>query len=99
MEDKKSYLQKLAQQLQDWDGEMEALKLKADEAKSGARAEFQKQLEELRAKRDTAQKKFQELQEAGDEAWDEIKAGLEKSWGEMRTSFRSAVNKFKQEKS
>ncbi|MGH7496469.1 MAG: coiled coil domain-containing protein [bacterium] len=96
MEDKKSYLQSLAQQLQDWDKEMDELKLKAGSAKSGAKAEFQKQLDELRVKRDTAQAKFLELQKVGDEAWEEMKEGLEKSWTELKTSFRSAVSKFKQ---
>lgn len=96
MEDRKSYLQKLAQQLQEWDQEMNELKLKADSAKAGAKAEFQKQLEELRLKKEAAQGKFEQLQKAGDEAWDELKEGLEKSWTELKGSFRSAVSKFKQ---
>lgn len=96
MEDKKSYLQRLAQQLQEWDKEMDELKLKADHAKSGAKVEFQKQLDELRVKKDAAQNKFNELQKAGDDAWEEVKEGLEKSWTELKTSFRSAVSKFKQ---
>jgi hypothetical protein len=33
MEDKKSYLQKLANQLQQWDAEINELKMKADKAK------------------------------------------------------------------
>ena len=95
MEDKKSYLQKLAQQLQDWDKEMEALKLKADQAKAGAKADLHKQFEDLRLKKETAQHKFNELQKASDEAWDEVKDGLEKSWADLKGSFRSAVAKFK----
>ncbi len=97
MEDKKSYLQKLAQQLQEWDTEMDDLKLKADRAKAGAKAEFQKQLEELRVKKEAAQSKFKELQGASDEAWDDLRTGMEKSWTELKSSFRSAVSKFKQQ--
>jgi len=96
MEDKNSYLQKLAQQLQDWDKEMDDLRLKADQAKTGAKSEFKKQLDELRAKKEVAQNKFDELQRSGDEAWEEVKEGLEKSWNELKVSFRSAFSKFKQ---
>jgi 5-enolpyruvylshikimate-3-phosphate synthase len=54
-------------------------------------------LEELRVKKEATQSKFKELQGAGDEAWDEMKEGMEKSWTELKSSFRSAVSKFKQQ--
>ncbi len=95
MEQKQSYLNKLASQLQEWDKEIDVLKVKADNAKAGAKVELQTQLNELRAKRDSAQVKFKELQQAGDEAWDDIKDGVEKSWTELKGAFKSAMSKFK----
>lgn len=94
MEEKKSYLQKLAAQLQDWDSELDQLKLKAEQAKSGAKAEIEEQITELRAKKDAAMVKFNQLQEASDEAWDDIKAGAEKSWAELKGAFKNAFSKF-----
>jgi len=98
MQDKKSYLEMLADQLREWDTEIDELKVKAHLAKADAKDEFAKQLEELRAKREAAQGKLQQLQEAGDEAWDDIKAGVEKSWTEMKGAFRSAIAKFTDDK-
>jgi uncharacterized coiled-coil DUF342 family protein len=98
MEDKKSFLQKLSEQLQELDTELDELKVKAHLAKADARDELQKQMEELRVKRDEAQIKLKELQGVGDEAWDEIKAGVEKSWGELRGAFKSALAKFQENK-
>lgn len=95
MEDKQSYLDKLALQLQKWDDELDALKLKAESAKAEARVELQEQITELREKKAAAQSKLKSLQEAGDEAWDEIKAGAEKSWTEIRGAFDRAFAKFK----
>jgi chromosome segregation ATPase len=98
MQDKKSYLEMLADQLREWDTEIDELKVKAHLAKADAKDELAKQLEELRAKREMAQGKLQQLQNAGDEAWDDIKAGVEKSWTEMKGAFRSALSKFTDDK-
>lgn len=95
MENKKSYLQRLAEQLQEWDTEIDELKLKAHLAKAEAKDELQKQLEDLRVKREAAQSKFQMLQESGDDAWEDIKEGVEKSWKELKGAFTSALSKFK----
>ncbi|NUM65606.1 coiled coil domain-containing protein, partial [candidate division KSB1 bacterium] len=70
METKASYLQKLAAQLQEWDTELDQLRLKADQAKAGAKIEIEEQITELRAKKDAAMLKFNQLQEASDEAWE-----------------------------
>ena len=98
MQDKKSYLEMLADQLREWDTQIDELKVKAHLAKADAKDELAKQLEELKAKKETAQSKVKELQDAGDEAWDDIKAGVEKSWTEMKGAFRSAFSKFTDDK-
>lgn len=98
MQDKKSYLEMLADQLRVWDTEIDELKVKAHLAKADAKDELAKQIEELRIKKEAAQSKLQQLQEAGDEAWDDIKAGVEKSWTEMKGAFRSALSKFTDDK-
>jgi chromosome segregation ATPase len=98
MEDKKSFLQMLATQLQEWDTELDELKVKVHLAKADAKDELLKQIDELRAKKETAQSTLKQLQEAGDEAWDDIKGGLERSWTELTGAFRSAMAKFKDEK-
>jgi chromosome segregation ATPase len=98
MQDKKSYLQMLAEQLQELDTELDELKLQAHLAKAEAQDELQKQIEELRSKKEMAQGKLKQLQEAGDEAWDDLKTGVEKSWTELRGAFRSAIAKFTDDK-
>lgn len=95
MENKKSYLQRLAEQLQEWDTEIDELKVKAHLAKADAKDELQKQLEELRVKKETAQSKLKLLQESSDDAWDDVKDGVEKSWKELKGAFASAIAKFK----
>ena len=95
MEDKKSYLQKIADQLKQWDHEINELKAKTITAKDGSKAEILKQIEELRLKKRTAQDKLIQLREAGDEAWDTMRSGLERSLSEFKGAFSKAVAKFK----
>jgi hypothetical protein len=40
-------------------------------------------------------KKLQELRHAGDDAWEELKGGIEKSWHEFGDAVKSAASKFK----
>jgi len=95
VEDKKSYLQKQADQLRKWDAEIDELKAKAGKAKAGSRSKLLEQIAELRAKKEAAQDKLKQLQEAGDSAWDDMKKGLEKSWTELKDGFSKAYERFK----
>lgn len=95
MEDKKSYLHKMADQLKQWDIKIDELKAKAAKAKAESRAELLSQIDVLRAKKKSVQDKLKQLQEAGDGAWDEMKTGLERSWTEFKGAFTKASAKFK----
>ena len=95
MENKKTYLQQMAEQLKQWDAEIEELKVKGAQTKVESRAEFLSQIDVLRAKKKSVQDKLKQLQEAGDGAWDEMKNGLERSWTEFKGAFTKASAKFK----
>ncbi len=97
MEDKKSYLEKMADHLNQWDSEIDDLKVKVDKAKAESKTELQNQINELRKKKEAVQGKLKQLQQAGDGAWDEIKSGFEKSWTEFKSAFSNASERFKQQ--
>jgi multidrug resistance efflux pump len=94
MEDKKSYLQNLADQLHHWEVEIDELKTRAGRAQAEAKAGHLNQIDDLCMKKEAAQSKVKQLQEAGDEAWDDMKAGVEKSWAELMGAFAEAFAKF-----
>jgi chromosome segregation ATPase len=96
MEDNKSYLQKMAGQLSQWDKKIDALKAKVDTARAESKTELTNQINELDSKRETAKKKLQQLQRAGNGAWDEMKTGFERSWTDFKGAFLNASAKFKQ---
>lgn len=96
MSDKrKAYEEKLDTQLKEWDAEIALLKAKAENAKSDAKIDYYKTIETLEHKQDKAKTKFQELKTSGDEAWEAVKGGAEKTWDEVKAAYRDAVSKFK----
>ena len=93
--DKKSYLNKLSSQIKQWETEIDKLKAKANKTKTDVNIEYNNKIDEIRHKKEDLEKKIKLLQKSGDEAWDEIKDGLGKSWKDFKTSFDNVISKFK----
>lgn len=69
---------------------------KADSAKADAQLEYCKQIEGLQAIKHTAGKKLVEVKQAGDDAWEDLKACIYSTWDSFRSSVKSAVSRFRQ---
>ena len=93
--DKKAFMNALSSQLADWQKELNDLSAKANKAGTKAKAEIQNQIKDLNSKMDEAQSKLKQIQEVGDEAWDSVREGFEKSWTEFRGAFKNALSRFK----
>jgi uncharacterized protein YfiM (DUF2279 family) len=64
-------------------------------AKADAKAEYEKQIRQMKDKRDTATQKLQELKGASSDAWDTLKAGSEAAWADLKSAVTTAKEKFK----
>jgi hypothetical protein len=96
MNDKrKAYEEKLDAQLDEWSAELSLLKAKADKAKADAKIEYFKTIEALQLKQNEAKAKLRQLKSAGDDAWEDLKAGAEKAWAEVKTAYHDASSRFK----
>ncbi|MBN2032242.1 MAG: coiled coil domain-containing protein [Deltaproteobacteria bacterium] len=94
-DERKAYEEKLDAQLKEWDAEIALLKAKAENASSDAKIDYYKTIETLEHKQDKAKTAFQELKTSGDEAWEAVKGGAEKTWAEVKAAYHDAVSKFK----
>ena len=94
-EKRKAYEEKLDAQLKEWNAQITLLKAKAENAKADAKIDYYKSIEALEHKQGEAKAKLQELKTAGDEAWEAVKAGAEKTWAEVKTAYHDAASKFK----
>jgi len=96
MKDKrKAYEEKLDAQLKEWNAQIALLKAQAENAKADAKIDYYKAIDALEDKQNKAKTKLQELQAAGDEAWEAVKTGAEKAWAEVKTAYHDAASRFK----
>ncbi len=96
MKDKrKAYEEKFDAQLKEWNAQIALLKAKAENAKADAKVDYYKTIEALEKKQDKAKTMLQELKTAGDEVWEDVKAGAENAWTEFKTAYHEAASKSK----
>lgn len=95
MSDRDHYVEKARARMDQWDAEIDKAKAKLDEAEADEKIEYQKQLDNMRAQRADAEAKLKEIAEAGDDAWDDVRAGFERAWDEISGAFQNAKSRFK----
>jgi predicted nucleic acid-binding Zn-ribbon protein len=95
MSTKDEFVRKMHAKLDQWNADIDALSAKAEHAEASARAEYHKQLEALRSKRDHARGKLSEVESASEGAWQDLKAGVELAWESVSEAVRSATARFK----
>ena len=78
------FVTRMETQMKKWDADVDALAAKGEEANAKARAAYRKQIEHLRAGRDSAQKTFQEIRVASEAAGAKMQAGMEVAWQTMQ---------------
>lgn len=92
---KEAYQKKLEAQLDEWKIEIDKMKAKADKAEADAQIKYYKQIEDSRKKQEAAREKLVELKEAGEDAWEDLKAGLDNAFNSLGDSIKSATSRFK----
>lgn len=95
MANRDEYVEKLKQQLDQWNAEMTKWEAKTKEAQSGIRAEYEKQLAAYRGKRDQAIEELSKIQSASGEAWKELAQAADEAWAKMGEAFEKASSYFK----
>ncbi len=84
MAKKDEYVTRMETQLKQWDADVDALALKGEKASVEARKVYQDQIKDLRTSRGAAQKTFQEIRTASEEAGAKMQAGMETAWETMK---------------
>ncbi len=92
---REEFVRSLHSKLDHWNHEIDTLVAKKDSLDASARAEFSSRLEELRAQRDHALVQLSAFQDAGENAWQDMKSGLELAWDALSQAITSAKSRFK----
>lgn len=88
-------VRKMHSRLDQWNHEIEHLMAKKEQAEASVRDEWNSRLDELRAHRDQAKQQLQQIEQASESAWGDIKGGAELAWNSVVTAIDSALSRYK----
>jgi hypothetical protein len=98
METKDSYIKKMKAKFDDlndkWNIERKKLEAKAQHAKTEARKKFEDQLKILQEKREKMSQKLDQIDNASEEAWNDIKEGVDGAWQSLNEAIKKARSHF-----
>jgi prefoldin subunit 5 len=95
MDKKEAYREKSEAQFKLLKARIDELAARADKMKAEAKIEYAEGIEALKSKKEDVKRKLKKLQEAGAEASQDLKAGLESALFDLKKAVDSAVKKFK----
>ena len=95
MSKRDEYVRALQEKLEEWNAEIDKLTAKATELTADFQNEHKVQIDLLKAKSESARHKIEEIQKAGDIAWEDMKSGAELAWSAMSEAIQSAKSRFK----
>jgi hypothetical protein len=72
---KEAYLEKLQGKLDEWKADIDKLKAKATQAKADIKIEINKRIGDMEGQQQEVEKKIQQLRQASEGAWQEIRVG------------------------
>ena len=94
-ERRKAYVEKLKAQLDKWNADIDKYEARTKEAEASLKIKYEDELMKLHQQRNDIKTRLSALQEASEEAWDDVVDGLEKSWDIFRESMEKAMSRFK----
>lgn len=81
---REDYQSQMEKQLNEWKAQTERFKAGVAQVEAQAKAQYEKNLELLHAKQEEAWDNFGKLKSAGEGAWDQFKAKMDKASDELK---------------
>jgi hypothetical protein len=92
---KDEYCATMESEIKKWDAEVDSLNAKGNQMSVDVRASYDTQLKAMRADRDLAYSKLQELRIANESAWQHMQSGVDAAWTSMKNALDKAASQFK----
>ena len=98
METKDSYLKKMKEKFDDlnykWNIERNKLEAKTQQAKIEVKEKFDEKLKTLQERRQQMRQKLEQIDNASEEAWRDIKKGVDSAWQSLNEAIKKARSHF-----
>jgi hypothetical protein len=94
METKKEiYREKAKAKLEQLNTQINGLMAKFDETKADTKLQIKDQFDELTNRQDTVERKYEQMKKAGEDAWQDMRSGLDDALDDLEESFIQASEK------
>lgn len=95
MSKRDEFVQKLKDQIDSINSDIDELEKKAESVKKDARAKYLKELEEAKSQRAELESKVTQVRQAGEDAWSDLKDEAEHTYKALRNSINYFKSHFK----
>ena len=96
MSKREEYVERMKQQLDEWNADLDSLEAKLSEMTEPARRKLEPQLSKARDSYASARQKLREIRGAGEESWEDLTDDVEHVWKTLKQSinyFKSQVKR------
>ncbi|UOM33956.1 hypothetical protein [Acuticoccus sp. I52.16.1] len=94
MQSRDDYIEAAKSKLDEWNEQISKTEAKMKAASQSAREEYERQLIEMRAHADQAQKQMRELTDSSYAEWEKHRTNFEAAWGDIAAGFGRAWSRF-----
>ena len=92
---KDEYCATMESEIKKWDAEVDKLNAKGKQMSADMRVGYVTQLKAMRADRDLAYSKLQEISTANESAWQHMQSGVDAAWTSMKNALNKASSQYK----
>ena len=89
-----AYRQKINAQIKEMKAKMTMLESEVEKSSADIRIKYQAKVDELKPRLKEIEEKLNQLSDSSQEAWDEIRVGIDQSMSELRTALANATKHF-----
>jgi len=96
MKERDEYLERTKRKLDEWNAEIDAMEARIRKAEAKSRKGLQVRVNALKAKRDEAASKLEQMRGVPGDSWDAFMKGMERTWEELKTTIGDTKNAFEE---
>lgn len=89
-----AYQEKIRAQVKEMKAKMRILEANAEKSKADMRIKYQKNLDDSKARFKDIEMRLDRLSNSGEDAWNDIQSGIDKSMSELRSAVEKATKHF-----
>jgi hypothetical protein len=89
------YCATMKSEIKKWDAQVDNLNAKGKQMTADVRAGYETQVKAMRADRDLAYSKLEEMRTANESAWQHMQSGMDAAWTAMKNALEKASSQYK----